>query len=133
MRNTPLFIAAAALEAGAGLALLALPSPAVELLTGGGLSSPPALVLGRVAGAALLSLGVACWLARNAANQNGLVAGLLIYNAAVPALLLHGWFAAQLGGIALWPASVIHAAMAVWCLACARPSRKGVPQRDDAD
>ena len=54
----------AVIEAGAGLALGCCPSFAVKLLLGSPLDSPAAIVLGRLAGAALLALGVACWLAR---------------------------------------------------------------------
>jgi len=71
---------------GTGLALLVVPSPTVALLLGEGAISLKTLVVGRVAGAALLSIGVTCWFSRQAERGGalGLLAGLLIYNLAVP-------------------------------------------------
>ncbi|MBI3407238.1 MAG: hypothetical protein HY040_02640 [Planctomycetes bacterium] len=115
----------ALIEIGTGLALLVAPSLSVEFLLGEGLSSPQALVVARVAGVALISVGVACWLGRNADRraQSGLIAGMLIYNLAVPILLLHGWIASALQGLGLWPASILHAVLAIWCVICLRPVR----------
>lgn len=87
----------------------------------GGQKWPPgaAIPLGRVAGAALLALSVACWLARGEAqNQTarGLVAAMLLYNFGVVVVLAAAGARSQAAGIALWPAVIIHAAMAVWCV-----------------
>ena len=67
----------AIVEAATGLGLVVLPSVVVQLLLGSPLHAPAAVMLGRVAGAALLALGVACWLARADAQSRaarGLVA-----------------------------------------------------------
>jgi hypothetical protein len=122
MSTKSLLIVTALLEAATGIALLVAPSVIVELLLGAGLSSPQSLVLGRIAGAALVSIGVACWLARKAdAVVTGLIAGMLIYNVAVPILLIYAAIAVGMSGVALWPASILHAALAIWCLAGLRP------------
>jgi hypothetical protein len=108
----------AAIELGAGAALMGLPSVVVKLLLGYPLDSAPAVALGRVAGAALFALGVACWLARGDAQSRaarGLVAAMLFYNFAAVAIFLFVGLGARLVGIALWPAAMLHAAMAVWC------------------
>lgn len=55
----------AIIEAATGSALLVLPSIVVRLLLGAPLESSAEGVIARVAGAALLALGVVCWLARN--------------------------------------------------------------------
>lgn len=107
-----LFVVTAVIEAGAGLALMTWPSAAVMLLLGSSLDNLAGLTLGRVAGAALLALGVACWLARRDAESPS-AAGLII------AMLLAGVFSG-LVGIFLWPAVALHAAMAVWCIAHVR-------------
>jgi len=64
-----LLVVTAVIEAGAGLALMIWPSTAVMFLLGSSLDSQAGLTLGRVAGAALLTLGVACWLARHDAES----------------------------------------------------------------
>jgi hypothetical protein len=53
-----------ALEAATGLVLLIAPSVLVELLLGAAPGTSAGVTVSRVAGGALLALGVACWLAR---------------------------------------------------------------------
>lgn len=60
-----LLIATALLETATGVALMASPAIPVSLLFGAPLDAPVGLTVARVAGAALLTLGLACWLARN--------------------------------------------------------------------
>jgi len=111
----------ALLEAATGLGLVAIPSVVVRLLFGAPLDSSAATMLGRVAGVALLALAVACWLARDdtySPAARGLVAAMFLYNVAVAALLVFAGVGLGLRGIALWPAVILHAAMAVWCVPC---------------
>src|SRR3972149_3750069 len=98
-----LLIVTALVEVGTGVALLIAPSLVVDLLLGEGLTSPQSLVLGRVAGAALISIGVACWLASKGepSGHKGLVGSVLIYNLAVPVLLVHAAIPFGMRGIAL--------------------------------
>ena len=115
----------AIIEAAAGLALMVVPSVVVRLLLGSELDAPTAVMLGRVAGAALLALGVACWLARGDTQSRaarGLVAAMFLYNVATVAVLAFVGIGFGLQGVALWPAVVLHAVMAVWCVACLRRS-----------
>jgi hypothetical protein len=124
-----LLIVTAALEAAGGLALLGLPSLVASLLLGGSLDAPSALVVARVTGAALLSLGVACWLARHDERSRaarGLIAAMLFYNAAIVVVLVHAGMGLRLSGIGLWPTVVLHAALAAWCVACLRTRRVNV-------
>jgi hypothetical protein len=116
-------------EGGTGLFALFLPSVLLALLLGAGAVAPEALFVGRVLGAALLAIGVACWLARDdrgSPAQLGLLAGVLIYDVTVAALLAYGGFALSLVGIALWPAVVLHSGLAIWCVVClwAKPGGK---------
>ncbi len=95
-----LLIIAALGEAATGLSLLTVPSLIVPLLFG---EEPAgvAVALARVAGIALLALGVACW-------PGPPVIGLLIYNAVVAAYLAYLGFVGGLTGVLLWPAFVVH-------------------------
>jgi hypothetical protein len=93
----------------------------VTLLLGSPLDTPAAVMLGRLTGAALLALGVACWLARDDAQSRaagGLVAAMVVYNLAAVTLFVFAGIGLGLHGIALWPAVVLHAGMTVWCIAC---------------
>jgi hypothetical protein len=120
-----LLVVTAAVEAATGMALLGLPSMVVMLLLGGSLDTPSALVLARVTGAAMLSLGIACWLARNDGQSRagrGLVTAMLLYNVAAAAVLVHAGAILQLTGIGLWPAALLHAALAGWCIVCLMPA-----------
>jgi len=112
----------AIIEAATGLALIAVPAIIVRLLLGTEISGA-SIPLGRVAGAALLALGVACWLARDdrqSRTARGLVVAMLMYNIVATAVLAFAGIGLGLRGVALWPAVVLHAAMAVWCVACLR-------------
>jgi hypothetical protein len=112
----------AIIEAATGLALIAVPAIVVRLLLGAEISGA-SMPLGRVAGAALLALGVACWLARNDRQSRaarGLVVAMLMYNIVATAVLTFAGIDLGLHGIALWPAVFLHAAMTVWCVACLR-------------
>jgi hypothetical protein len=111
----PLLIVTAVLEAGIGIGLLAVPSAIAQVLFGVPLDGPAALTVARVGGAALLALGVACWLAR--AHGRVLVVAMLFYNVAAVAILTHAAVGLALSGIGLWPAIGLHTALAVWCAA----------------
>ena len=120
-----LLLISSVIELGAGLALVLIPSRAVLLLLGAPLDAPAALVLGRVAGAALASLGVACWHARGApgATARAVVVAMLVYNVSVAVLLLAARFGSGFGGVALMAATLLHVGMAAWCVACVGSNR----------
>ena len=94
-------IFAAVGEAGTGLALLIVPSLVGRLLLGEELTGI-AIPVARVAGIALIALGVACW-------PGPPRAGMLTYSAAVALYLGYVGLADSLNGILLWPAVVLHA------------------------
>jgi hypothetical protein len=121
MHQEKLLIVTGFLEVGTGLSLLLLPAVPLALLLGLSVSAPEALLIGRVAGAALLALGVASWLARydqHGPTQTGLLTGILVYDVAAAVLLAYAGLVLSLVGVALWPAVVAHTALAVWCAAC---------------
>src|SRR5262245_7638340 len=121
MQRAYLLIATAIIEAGTGLLLLVLPSAPIAMLLGIGSAAPETLLVGRVAGAALLALGIACWPAqgdRKGPAQFGLLIGILIYDVTAAGLLTYAGLALGMTGIALWPAVALHTALAVWCALC---------------
>jgi hypothetical protein len=123
MEAKALLTAVAVAELPAGVGLLVAPSAVVELLLGQALSLGASLVVARVAGIALVALGLACWLERSAnggRRPHGLLVGLLVYNAAVPVLLIHGYMTLATGGLAWWPVVGVHLAFAVWLVLCLR-------------
>jgi hypothetical protein len=116
LRN--LLIATAIIEIVTGGALLVMPSLVSSILLGTPLESAAGLIVGRVAGTALLSLGIACWLARldeQSRATAGLVGAMLFYNAIVATLLAYARVGVGLTSAFLWPAALLHALMAVWC------------------
>lgn len=126
MKN--LFTVTAIMEAGAGAVLLAFPAQPVAYLLGSSMDTPAAVIIGRIAGVALLSLAVTCWLARNDAHSpaaSGIIAALLFYNVAAAVLLgMAGLRPESAHGI-VWVLALLHASMAVWCVARLRNNRAG--------
>lgn len=94
-------ILAAVGEAATGAALLIVPPLVGRLLLGEELTGI-AIPVARVAGIALIALGVACW-------PGTPLVGMLTYIAAVTLYLAYLGFAGGKNGILLWPAVAIHA------------------------
>ena len=100
--------------------LLVYPPMVVRLLFGAEITGV-GVVISRVAGAALLAIGVACWPARRdpgSPAQLGLLSGVLFYDIAAAALLTYAGLFLDMVGIALWPAVVMHVVLSVWCATC---------------
>jgi hypothetical protein len=118
-----LLMVTALVETPIGLMLLVSPALVVAFLLGVSLDAPAALIVGRIAGAALLSLGAACWLARDdgpSRARRGLIAAMLLYNSAAAGVLANAGVGVGLVGVLMWPAVALHAALAVWCIVCLR-------------
>jgi len=96
---------AAGSEAATGLALLIVPSLVGWLLLGEELTGI-AIPVARVAGIALIGLGVACW-------PGTPLVGMLIYSAAVTLYLAYLGIRGEWVGVLLWPAVVVHAILTI--------------------
>ena len=83
-----------------GVALLFAPSFVASLLLGGPLADV-ALPVARVAGLALIGLGIACWPGPSSV-------GMLVYSAAVARYLAWLGFTGAATGPFLWPAVIVH-------------------------
>jgi hypothetical protein len=102
MKNLLTFTSVA--EATTGLALLLIPSVVGDWLFGAELSGV-AVVVARVAGIALIALGIACW--PGGAAQRG----MFTYSALATAYLLALGVRGEWVGPLLWPAVVAHAVL----------------------
>jgi hypothetical protein len=87
-------------EAATGAALLIVPSLVGLLLFGAELTGV-AVTVARVAGIALIALGVACW-------PGTPLIGILTYSVAVTLYLGYIGFSGGFSGMLLWPAVVLH-------------------------
>jgi hypothetical protein len=123
MNRATFLLVTAVVEIGTGLSLLILPGVPLFLLLGSSLSAPQTSIIARVAGAALVSSGVASATARHdngGPALRGVLAGILIYAGVAAALLAYAGAGMQLAGPALWPAVVLHALLIAWCVLCLR-------------
>jgi hypothetical protein len=119
----------AIIEAATGVGLLAAPAVLAQVLLGGTLDTLAALTVARVAGAGLLALGIACWLASQDTRSpaaRGVVGAMAFYNVVAVGILALAGIGFGLRGIALWPAVILHAVMTVWCVACLGSKRVGL-------
>jgi hypothetical protein len=102
---------AAAVEAVTGLMLIVVPHLLAKLLLGVEVTGV-AVVIGRVAGIALIALGVGGWLGRNEADGAGsALSAMLTYDLLVTAYLLVVGLGTEFVGPLLWPAVAAHAVL----------------------
>ena len=109
MTTRVLLATASTLEAVTGLALIIAPSIAGFLL--GTDISGTAVVIARIAGFGLLSLGVACW--PRVEGTIPRLRAMLIYNLLATAYLGYLRFSSQSVGKLLLPALAVHAVLAI--------------------
>ncbi len=125
MKN--LLVVSAVVEIAVGLALLAAPSLVSSVLLGVPLDNAAGLIVARIAGAGLLSLGVACWFAsldeRSHATA-GVVVAMLLYDVVAAVILVYARVGGGFTSVFLWPAAALHALLAVWCAVALSGARK---------
>jgi hypothetical protein len=98
-------IFAAVGEAATGLALLIVPSLVGHLLLGEELTGV-AIPVARVAGLALIALGITCW-------PGPPLVGMLTYCALVTLYLAYLGLIGGLIGVLLWPAVALHVVLSI--------------------
>ena len=122
-----LLLITALVEAATGLCLLILPAMLFAVLLGLERATVDTIFIGRIAGAALLAIGIASWMARSGTPtpaQLGLLTGIFVYNTTTSMLLAFAGAVLKMVGILLWPAVALHAILAVWCFSCLRAHPK---------
>ena len=114
-----LLVIATVIEAGAGLALLLIPTVAVTALLGAPLDTATGLAAARIAGVALVALAIACWQARNGERGSpatGVVEAMSFYNFAAAVVLVYAGIRLDLRSALLWPAIILHLGLGAWCV-----------------
>ncbi len=120
---------AAVAEIGTGLALMIDPALVISLLAGAGVGGA-GMPLARFPGIALLALGVACWPGPQITRSTSPASlGMLIYNVLVALFLGYLYFVGHLGGVMLWPAVALHAAVAVLLVRARLGERRSAASR----
>ena len=132
MKNTILLVAAIA-EAASGLIVLAIPSIALPALFGIEIDGA-AIIMSRIAGVALIGLGVACWPGRvplvgaplSGANQGNIqqLYGVLTYSVLVTLYLIRIGIRGAPVGPLLWPAVIVHAVLIILLVVAGFKARK---------
>ena len=92
-------------EIATGLALLIVPSLVWQLLLAEDLAGV-ALPVARVAGIALIGLGIACW-------PGPPLVGMLTYSTGVALYLAYIGLTGELTGVLLWPAVALHLVLSI--------------------
>jgi hypothetical protein len=110
----------ALIEGATGLALAIVPSLIVSILLGTSLTDPGAILIGRLAGAALITIAIACWLFRSDTRSDVMLKVMLVYNIFSTALLIYAALVERISGPGLWPALLLHVGLLVWCLSSLR-------------
>ena len=106
-------------EAALGLALLVDPVMIARLLLGLDDLAGVAVVIARVAGIALIGLGLSCWPGSTA------LAGMLTYGVLLTLYLVRLGLGGEYVGVLLWPAVVVHVVLTgllAWAWFRGRPS-----------
>jgi len=128
-----LLLLAAVIEAGAGLALLLIPTVAVSALVGAPLNTPTGLVAARIAGAALAALAIVCWQARNGERGSpaiGVIEAMSFYNFAAALVLVYAGIHLELRSALLWPTIVLHLGLGAWCVMTLWFSRRKISRSE---
>ena len=101
-----------------GFALLFVPSLVGRFLLGEELTGI-AIPVARVAGIALIALGIACW-------PGPPLLGMLAYSAVVALYLAYLGFVGGFTGVFLWPAVALHIILTVLLIAASARERKAL-------
>ena len=103
-------------ESITGILLVVVPARIVSILFGIELSDQAGIIVAMIAGAAIFSMSLICWLLRDRDWASIAVQGLLVYNTSLTAILLYGNFSFGLQGWVLWSIIIFHGVQSFACL-----------------
>jgi len=106
------------LEALAGLAFVIMPAKFILILLGTTVTDPSSLIIARLAGLALITIAIACWLSRDDGRSFVMAKAMTVYNLCCVSLLVYALFFEQISGQGLWPAIMVHFVMMLWGVQC---------------
>ena len=113
----------AMLEAALGLALMIHPSLVSQWLLGDGVAGA-GMAASRVAGVALLALGVACWPSRKAGSGSAPALRAMLTYSLLTIYLVYLGVVVHLAGMLLWPAVAAHVVVMLLLVAAWRHERQ---------
>jgi hypothetical protein len=104
----------AILEGLTGIMIIAIPKSIILFLLGKPADGPGGTITAMLAGAAIFSLGILCWLLRESASAYQAVKGMLVYNCAIIAVAVYGVVGFGLQGPGLWLIILAHSVLFIW-------------------
>jgi uncharacterized membrane protein YgcG len=104
----------ALIEGLTGTALIAIPNRIVLFLLGKTTNEPEGKITAMLAGAAILSLAVICWILREAPILRKLVKGMLFFNCVIITIAMYGMFWCYITNPGLWFVIFSHCALFLW-------------------
>jgi hypothetical protein len=128
MKTQTLLALTAVLELLTGIGLLLAPALLIHLLLGAEINDAVVFTITRVGGSAIISLALACWLARKdyqGMGSKALITGMLVYNIAVFTTLAYSAYSYKTTPI-LIAALVAHGLLAVFCINSLQKFKKSI-------
>ncbi len=104
----------AILEGLTGTALIVIPDRIILFLLAKPTNGPEGKITTMIAGAAILSIAVICWLLRETASLKKLVKGMLFFNIVIILIAIYGMFCYDITNTGMWFVILGHFALFVW-------------------
>ena len=104
----------AILEGLTGITLIAIPNSIVLFLLGKPTNGPEGKMMAMLAGAAILSIAVICWILRETLILQKLVKGVLFYNCVIITIAMYGMLCYRITNPGMWFVILGHSTLFVW-------------------
>jgi urea transporter len=104
----------AIVEGLTGIILISIPNSSVLFLLGKPTNGPEGKMMAMLAGAAILSLAVICWILRETPSLKKLVKGMLFYNCVIITIAMYGMFCYGITNPGMWFVILGHSTLFVW-------------------